>query len=58
MIFELQCSQALQKAHTTLFLYTIDWVRFWMRYSHYSVLFSAICFLSLIVVSFLSLDLR
>jgi len=30
--FELQCSEALQTAHTTIFPYTIDGVPFWMRY--------------------------
>jgi len=30
--FELQCSEALQMAHTTIFPYTIDGVPFWMRY--------------------------
>jgi len=30
--FELQCSEALQTAHTTIFHYTIDKVPFWMRY--------------------------
>ena len=30
--FELQCSEALQTAHTTGFPYTIDGVPFWTRY--------------------------
>ena len=30
--FELQCSEELQTAHTTIFPYTIDGVPFWMRY--------------------------
>ena len=30
--FELQCSEALQTAHTTIFPYTTDGVPFWMRY--------------------------
>jgi len=30
--FELQCSEALQTAHTTISSYTIDGVPYWMRY--------------------------
>jgi len=32
IFLELQCSEALQTAHTTSFPYTIDGVPFWMRY--------------------------